>query len=145
VLEREEETEDTKAKTEQLKTKTNQHDQVNLRSRFILRILRGTRENVFEIIKAQVEVLEAEVQQTARSSEYTVMRWNRETLWMEADLYSSRFPRCGDRSLLMRRADARLADAASHRHRISAVGPRQELHREENSRAKRMRSSSSNV
>ena len=37
--------------------------------------------------------------------------------------------------LLMHRADTRPAEAVSHPHRISAVGPEQGIHREESSRA----------
>ena len=43
-----------------------------------------------------------------------------------------RFPRYGNPFLLMRRADARPAYSTSHPHRISAVRPEQEIHREEN-------------
>jgi hypothetical protein len=76
-------------------------------------------------------VIEARVQQTPRSLEHTAMRLNRETLWMKAELYTSRFLMCGNPFVVIRRADAQPADAVPHPHRISAVGPEQEIHRKE--------------
>jgi hypothetical protein len=46
------------------------------------RILGRSRGNVLAVMPAQVEVLESKMQQTARSSQRTDIRWDHEPLWM---------------------------------------------------------------
>jgi len=55
-----------------------------------------------------MSVIEAEVQQTARNSEHTAMRWNRKTLWMTAEVCSSLFSRCASPFLLMLMLDVQV-------------------------------------
>jgi hypothetical protein len=46
---------------------------------------RKSKRNGLTVMPAQVGVLEPKMQQTARSSQRTVMRWNRERLWMKRE------------------------------------------------------------
>jgi hypothetical protein len=141
VLEREEETEDTATSDEDAAVNKRDREKRNkgpmktfhTKDTKLPITPRGTKGHVLAVMS----MIEAPVKQTARSPEHTAMRWNRETLYMCIGIIGANFPivrLCGNPFLLMRHADARPADAASDLHHISAVGPEQEIHREESSR-----------